>query len=46
MKILLRDEDGDIYKFDDVEELLQSLTDVIKMDYFDGIEWIGGNCND
>ena len=44
-KIILRDEDGDIYKFKNCEELLQSLSDVIKMDYYDGIEWIGDNYN-
>lgn len=40
MVIKLRDEDGEVMKFDDVEELLQSLRDPLKIEYWDGMEWI------
>ena len=39
-EIKLRTEDGDIMTFRDTEELLQSLRDYLKIEYWDGIEWI------
>jgi len=39
-KIILRTEDGDIMTFINVEELLLSLRDYLKIEYWDGSTWI------
>ena len=39
-KIKLRTEDGDIMEYNDVEEFLQDLRDYLKIEYWDGWQWI------
>lgn len=40
MKIKLKDEDGDIYECKTIEELLQWVCPALKMEYWDGWQWI------